>query len=153
MNERISPEEREEFQNELTELREAQRTIERLEAQSEALSNSIEEIKSTMETLEGLEDAETGSEILVPIGSGSFVPAEIKKPNKILSNLGSDLVAERSPKEVTKLLKKRKKDYENSKEQAQEKIEELSDRIEELRPKLQSYMARAQAESEEMSSE
>lgn len=149
----ISDEERDEFQQELTELRDAQRTIERLEAQSEALSNSIEETESTMETLEGLEDAEAGSEILVPIGSGSYIPAEIKEPDRILSDLGSDLVAERSPKEVTKLLKKRKKDYEDSKEQAQEKIEELSDRIEELRPKLQSYMARAQAESEGRSSE
>ena len=149
MDEQITDEERKEFQQELAELREAQNTVERLEGQTEALSSRIEEIESTLETLDGLDDAESGSEILVPIGSGSFIPAEIKDPDRVLSNLGAELVAERPPKEVKKLLNKRKKDFENSREQAEEKIEELEDRIEELRPKMQKFMARAQAEQEQ----
>ncbi len=146
MNEKITDEERDEFQQELAELREAQRSIERLEGQTEALSSRLQEIESTLETLDGLEDAESGSEILVPIGSGSFIPAEIRDPNRVLSNLGADLIAERPPKDVTRILNKRKKDFEKSLEQVENRIEELTDKIEELRPKMQQFMARAQAE-------
>ncbi len=141
---------REDLQGVISEIRQAQQNMETLEGQVEVLTSSIEETESTLETLEGLEDAEAGSEILVPIGAGSYVQAEIKDPDKVLSNLGADLVAERTPEEVTKLIEKRKKDLEDSLEEAENKIEELEDRIEELRPKAQQMMARAQAESEEL---
>lgn len=146
--EKETPEEneQEEFQQIATELREAQQRIEALERQTEVINNSINEIENTTETVKGMEEMKSGTEILVPIGSGSYVTAEVKNPDRILSNLGADLVAERKPEEVTKLLEKQKKDFENSLQQTQEKIEELKDKIEELRPKAQELMAKAQGE-------
>ncbi len=121
------------LQQMMTEIREAQQNIETLENQIEVINNSIAEIESTEETLEGIENIEPGTEILVPIGSGSYIPAEIKDPDKVLTELGADLVAERPPKKVTKLVEKEKNDLEDSLEKAQDRIEDLEDKIEELK--------------------
>ncbi len=125
MEEEAPGEKQEKAQQVVGELREAQQNVENLQTQSKILSNSIEEIKTTIETVEGLEDVEPGTEILVPIGSDSYIPAEIKSTESVLSNLGADLVAEQSPKEVTKLLEKQEKDFEESLEKIQDRIEEL----------------------------
>lgn len=140
---------KENIQQIVTELRQSQQEVENLQSQVEILSSSLEEVEVSIETVEGIEDFESGQEILVPIGSGSYVPAEIKDPERILSELGADLVAEKNPEEVKKLLEKRKSDFEDSLEQTRERMEELREKIEELRPKAQRLMAQAQAAQEE----
>lgn len=144
-------ESQEDIQRVINEIRQAQQNVEILEGQIGVISSSIEEIESTIETLENLEEADPDSEILVPIGAGSYLPAKIEDPDKVLSNLGADLVAERTPGKVTKMIEKRKKDLESSLDEARNRKEELEDRIDELRPQAQQMMARAQAESEEVS--
>lgn len=150
--EKESPQgDQEEFRRVLADLREAQSQIESLQAQTEVLSDQMQEIENTMETLEGMEEVEEGTEILVPIGSGSYIPAEVKDPNKILSDIGAGLVAERTPKKVMDLVERWKSDLEESQERIQERIEELNEKVEELRPKAQQLLARRQAGGEEIS--
>ncbi len=131
----------EEFRRVVSELRQTQQNIEALQERIEMIKTSIEEIEKTKETLEGLDDVESDTEIMVPIGSGVFVPAEIKNPENVLSEIGADLVAERAPEEVIKMLDKRKSDLKDSREEAEEKVEELEDKVEELRPKAQQLMS------------
>lgn len=141
-------ESQEDIQQIVGELREAQQNIEVLQSQKEVIQNSINEIESTKETLEGIEDVEPGTELLVPIGSGSYLPVEVQNPDRILSELGADLVAERPPEEVSKLIDKQKNDLEDSLETTEDKIEELTDKIEELRPKAQEMIAKSRSENE-----
>lgn len=144
MEEERSQKNQQEFQRILTELRGTQQNIESLQAQAEVLSNSIEETEVTLETIEGTKNAEEGKEILVPIGSDTYIPAEIKNPDKVLSNIGVDLVSERGPEEVMKLLNKQKKDFEESLEKIRNRIEELNEKIEDLRPEAQKLMQKSQ---------
>ncbi|KXB06910.1 hypothetical protein AKJ51_02520 [candidate division MSBL1 archaeon SCGC-AAA382A20] len=145
----------EELQQVVGELREAQQNVEILQSQSEELKNSINEIESTKETLEGIEEVEAGTELLVPLGSGSYLPVEAHKPDKVLMDLGADLVAERSPEKVSELIDKQKKDIEGSLEEIQNRIKKLNEKIEELRPKAQELIEEAQSgqqtESEQIS--
>lgn len=126
------------------ELRQAQQNVEKLQSQKEILTNSIEELENTMETVDKLENVEEGTEILVPIGAGSYVTAEIKQTDKILCDLGAELTAEKGHSETKKLLEKRKSELEDSLEENEQKIEDLNDRISELRPKAQKMMAQDQ---------
>ncbi|GEM_PF-2846913 len=144
----MAEESQEEIQQIIGELREAQQNVEILQSQKEVIQNSIKEIESTKETLEGIMDVEPGTELLVPIGSGSYLPVEIKDTKKILSELGADLVAERPPEEVSKLIDKQKNDLEDSLETIQDKIGELNDKIGDLRPKAQEMIAKSRSENE-----
>lgn len=149
MKENESQEDQQEVQRVVAELREAQQNVESLQSHIEMLSSLIGEVESTRETVDGLEDVEPGTEILVPLGSGTYVTAEIKSTDKLLSELGADLVAERSSNGVNKLLKKQKKDFENSLEQAQNKLKELTEKIEDLRPRAQKLLAESRGTREE----
>lgn len=140
--------EQQEFQRIASEIREVQQNIETLQSQSELLSDSIEEVENTIETVEGMEDVESGTEILVPIGSDTYMPAEIKSTDRFLSSLGADLVAERKPQEVIKLLNKQKKDFEDSLDRIEDRIEELNEEIEDLREKGQKLMSESQQSEE-----
>ncbi len=151
-DEEETPQEKQQkLQQMMGQIREAQQNIEALESQIEVINNSINEVESTEETLDGIENIDPGTEILVPIGSGSYIPAEIKDPERILTELGADLVAERPPKKVIKLVEKQKKDLEDSLEEAKERIEDLEDKIEELRPQAQQLMAEVRSGSGEAS--
>lgn len=141
MEEKESQDDQQEVQRVVTELREAQQNVESLQSHIEMLSSLISEVENTRETVDGLEDVDPGTEILVPLGSGTYITAEIKSTDKILSELGADLVAERSSDGVNKLLKKQKKDFENSIEQARDKLKELTKKIEDLRPRAQKLLA------------
>ncbi len=136
----------EELQKMMSEIRESQQNIEALEKQIEVINSSIKEVESTEETLEGIEDIESGSEILVPIGSGSYIPAVIKDTEKVLTELGADLVAESPPEKVIDLVGKRRKDLEESLEEAQERIDELKSNIEKMRPEAQKLMTEVESE-------
>lgn len=149
MKENESQDDQQEVQRVVAELREAQQNVESLQSHIEMLSSLIGEVESTRETVDGLEDVEPGTEILVPLGSGTYVTAEIKSTDKLLSELGADLVAERSSNGVNKLLKKQKKDFENSLEQAQNKLKELTEKIEDLRPRAQKLLAESRGTREE----
>lgn len=143
------PEEGQEgFQRVVAELRQAQQRIENLEKQAEMLKNTMEEIENTKETLDGLKDISPGTEILVPIGAGSYIPAEVKDPDKVLSDLGAEIVAEKNPEDTKNYLENERKDFEKSIEKTEERIEELGEKVEELRPKAQKLMAQAQAGQE-----
>lgn len=144
MEEENSQEKQQEFQRMVTELRESQQDVESLQNQIEILSSSINEIENTIETVGSMENVELGTEILVPIGSGTYITAELKDANRLLSDIGAQLVAERKPEEVVKLLKKEKKDFEESLDRAQNRLKELNEKIEDLRPKVQQLMISAQ---------
>ncbi|MBS3815400.1 MAG: prefoldin subunit alpha [Hadesarchaea archaeon] len=138
----------------MMELRELQQKVQNLQEQINFLSNTVEEIENTIETIEGMKDIETETDILVPIGSESYLRAKLVETDKVLSGLGADLVAERDPDNAIDTLEKQKKEFNKSIEQAEEELENSKDRIEELRPKAQELMGGGQRrEREEAGSE
>ena len=140
----------EELQRVVSELRGAQQNVERLQNQINLLEDSIEEVEATIETIEGVKEFESGSRILVPIGAGSYIVAEVQNPDKILTDLGAELVAERKPDEAIESHEKQKTDLQTSLENTKDRLEELNEKIEDLRPKAQQLMGQSQAEREEL---
>jgi len=145
--EKTPQQKQEELQKMVSEIRGSQQNIEALEKQIEVIKSSINEVESTEETLEGIEEIESGAEILVPIGSGSYLPAVVQDTDKVLTELGADLVAESPPKKVIDIVEKRKSDLEESLEEAQERIDDLKSNIEEIRPEAQKLMAEVESEN------
>lgn len=139
----LSREERQELQRVATELEQAQQTSEKLERRIDLLSMSKSEIERATETVQGVNKLDAETEILVPIGSDSFIKAKLTRPDKVLSGLGGDLVAELEYEEAVEMLGKRREEVEKSIEETEKKLQKISDRIEELKPRAEQLVAKA----------
>ncbi|KXB02599.1 hypothetical protein AKJ45_02700 [candidate division MSBL1 archaeon SCGC-AAA261F19] len=139
----LSREERQELQRVAIELEQAQQTSEKLERRIDLLSMSKSEIERATETVQGVNKLDAETEILVPIGSDSFIKAKLTRPDKVLSGLGGDLVAELGYEEAVEMLGKRRGEVEKSIEETEKKLQKISERIEGLKPRAEQLVAKA----------
>lgn len=147
-----SENERRELQRILLDLRESQQTAQNLQTQITLLSNTIEEVDDTTETIRGIKKLDSKTDVLVPIGSNSFLRAKLIENDKVLSGLGAELVAERDPDKAIEVLEEQKKEFSESIRRAREELEKLSDHIEELRPRAEELLAKVEGEKKEAGS-
>ena len=70
--------------------------IESLANQSQIIQAMIEEYNRTKITLDKISNVEDGTEVLVSIGGGAFVNANIKDTKKIVYNIGAEVMVEKT---------------------------------------------------------
>jgi prefoldin alpha subunit len=87
------------------------------QAQAEVIVRQIGLTQMTMEGLdralravETMQQAEEGQEMLVPIGSGSFIHARLASKESVVLNVGASVNIEKSPAEALETLKSRKEE-------------------------------------------
>jgi prefoldin alpha subunit len=69
---------------------------------------TAEELEKASSTSDALSKAEVGQEILVPIGSGSFIHATLASKEKVVLNVGAGVSIEKDAAEAREILKARK---------------------------------------------
>ncbi|MEM1537553.1 MAG: prefoldin subunit alpha [Candidatus Nezhaarchaeales archaeon] len=89
-------------------------------------SSSLEEVKRRGKD----------AEILIPIGSLSYVKAKVVDADRVLVGLGSNVVIERSIEEARKYFEERSKDLERAVTELQRQIASVQSRLNELEPKI-----------------
>ncbi len=104
------------------------------------------QIDSTLKALEVAGSAEGDKEILLPIGSDSFIRAKITDRKNAIVGIGSGVAVKKSFKEAIAALNSRKKDLEESRKQRYESLEKLLTAAQEITPKLQEIVRQAQKE-------
>jgi len=83
-----------------------------------------------------METAEEGNEMLVPIGSGSFIHAKLASKEKVVLNVGAGINIEKTPAEAKESLKARKAEVmEGSK-----KLNEMLGKIDQEMQRIQAIM-------------
>ena len=97
------------------EIRRLVATYQQYQAQAEALARQISLTQLTLEGLdramnavEAMDTAEVGQEMLVPIGSGSFIHAKLASKEKIVLNVGAGVSIEKTAAEAKEILAIRK---------------------------------------------
>jgi prefoldin alpha subunit len=87
------------------------------QAQAEVIMRQIGLTQMTMEGLdralravETMQQADEGQEMLVPIGSGSFIHARLASKESVVLNVGASVNIEKSPAEALETLKSRKEE-------------------------------------------
>jgi len=94
-------------------------------------------------TLEGLKDVKKGDEILVPMGGGSYLKAEVTDTEKVIAGIGAGIAAEK-PVSEAKLdvanrieeLKKTRSALENQFAQFLERMQAIREEIEKISSKM-----------------
>ena len=88
------------------------------------------------ESLEGVERAEPGSELLLPLGGETFVRGSIVRDAPVLIGVGSGIVVEMDRPKVTELLAQRLKRIDEALREIEGQMTTLDDRIQILSRRL-----------------
>jgi prefoldin alpha subunit len=124
---------------------------EMLRTQAEALGQNLElvnqhisEFKRTLESLAEIEKLGEGNEILVPIGVGSFVKAEIKDTSSVILSLGADVAARKSISDAKADLEARVKELEKVREEHSSRLAEVMKNLEAIAPVVEQIISAMQ---------
>ena len=144
--EKLTDEERKKQQRILSELNAHQATAEALRRHISLLTSSLSELSMTIEAIKAIKGLKPGTDILVPMGSDSFITAKLTTAEKVIIGLGADISAERSSEDALKVLEARRTELEQALGQAREELGKLGERMEALRPEAELILEKAQKE-------
>jgi prefoldin alpha subunit len=115
-------------------------------SQLELMENGRMEALAAIEALQGLLEA-ADSTVLLQIGGGASVRAKVLETDKILLNIGSDVIVERTNKDAVEFLKDRVTEMEASEKKVAETLEKLRAQINEIAKRIeQGYQQAVAAE-------
>ncbi len=127
----------------------ARAQLDALARQDEILRVSLEESARARETMVRYQEAPVGTEILVPIGSNSFVFASLADSERCIVGIGSEVALEDTMDKAIKRLDNRIKQLQEIQEDLVRRIGEAEDRLNQYSLAVQQAYAEAQAEGGE----
>ncbi len=144
--EKLTRGETERLQSILGELRDHEATVEVLRRQISLLASSISELSMTVEAIKTIKGLKPGTEIMVPLGSDSFVTAKLALTEKVITGLGAEVAAQRSATDAIVVLQDRRAELEQALSRTREELGKLSERIETLRPEAEQLLEKVKRE-------
>jgi len=116
--------------------------LNQLDMQSQYLQAALMDYNKAKLTLEQLKKTDKDVEMLMPIGGGAFIDASAKKTSKVLVDIGSGLVAEKTYDDAIKKIEQRIKNLEKTQERLAQMIEQYQAEATELSQKAQSMIGK-----------
>jgi prefoldin alpha subunit len=101
-----------------------------LQQQLGALQAAIADIRGALETLRSLDKATQG--IMVPLGAGAMMKAKLVNEGKVLIDIGSGFIAEKTIPEGLAVLEDRLKRTEEAGERTQKAVAQLAEHLSEI---------------------
>ncbi|MCW3980838.1 MAG: prefoldin subunit alpha [Candidatus Bathyarchaeota archaeon] len=126
----------EDFRRMLTELRLLESTGNALQDRINMIRAAITELAFAFSTIEGLEKEKKGTPLLVPIGGGSFIKAEVATTQTMVVGIGAGVSVEKTRIEAKQILEKRSADLEKSRASLEQQLGQVLDRMRENRQQL-----------------
>jgi prefoldin alpha subunit len=105
------------------------------------------EATAAIETLKSVGASAVEEEVLLQLGGGASVRAKIVEPQKVLLNIGSDVVVERSNPEAIGYLQDRITEMEASGKKVAETIDRIRTQMNEIARRIEAGYQQAQAAS------
>ncbi|MFH1403170.1 MAG: prefoldin subunit alpha [Candidatus Altiarchaeota archaeon] len=133
------------MQSIMLQLESGKRQLEAMTRQGQLIESAIAEINSTIEALDAIKETEEGTELLVSIGSGSFIKVSLKDNEKVIVGVGAGVSLEKKLPESLKTLNSRKDELRKSLEKISKSAAELTGRIEELNMVAQAVIRDSQS--------
>jgi len=146
--ERLTNEEQERLQRLLAQLSDNEAAVDALRQHISALVASLTELSMTIGAIKKIKELKPDTEILVPIGSDSFISAKITRSDKVTTGLGANVAAERTADDAITLLEGRTAELEQAVGQAREELGRLEEGIEALRPEAEKLLKKGREGSE-----
>ena len=103
------------LQKKYQELQTLDQHMKKLNDELTTLENKTTEIESIKQSLEELKKTTKDDEILVPVSNGIFLKAKIQDKEKLLVNVGSDTIVQKTIEETKELVSEQQKELEKYK--------------------------------------
>ena len=114
-------------------------------SQLELMENGRMEALAAVEALQGISDADDNT-VLLQIGGGASLRVRVLEPDKVLLNIGAEVIVERTNKDAVEFLKDRITEMEASEKKVVEALERLHSQMNEINKRLeQGYQQAVQA--------
>lgn len=130
------PNDEETFRRLLTELRLLEGTAEALQNRISLVNAAATELAFASATVDGLEGERKGAALLVPIGGGSFIKAQVATTETLIVGMGAGVSVEKSRVESKQILEKRIGELRNSMNTLQQQLNQVLERIRTNREQL-----------------
>ena len=115
-----------------------------LETQNQYVQAAIAEYNRAKITLEQLNNADGGDEILIPIGGSAFVDAKVKSTSKVLFDIGGGLVTEKKSEDAIKNIDKRIEELQKTQEKLGDMLQNFQNETNDAYAKAQKLMQEQQ---------
>ena len=127
--------------NLIAEVRMLESTYNDLSSRQSLLERILIETRSSLDTIKGL-SASSSEEVLVPVGGGILLRASPPKTDKVLLNIGANVVVERTKDVATKFMDARAGDLEENITAIASQRNQIAQRLESDQRALQSLLSR-----------
>ena len=125
------------------ELRVLEGTYNDLTARQNLLERALLENRAALDALKGL-TTDQSSEVLMQIGGGAMLRAQPPSADRVLVNIGANVVIEKSREEAAALLEGRSREMETSVVSLINQRNQIAERLEADRQLLQNLLAQSQ---------
>jgi prefoldin alpha subunit len=126
----------EEVRELLTEIRLLEGSARILQSRIDVISAALSETLTAIQTLEGAKGKPEGTELLLPIGSGSFIRSKIANPDAIMIGVGAGIIVEKSVDDSIKDLRLRSSDLDRARTTVNQQLGQVVNQAEDYRARL-----------------
>ena len=78
--------------------------LQQYQMQKSQMMLNIQELVSAKATLEGLKSAKKGSDIMIPIGGGTFIKGKIEDASAVVTSVGADVAVTKEIEDAEKFI-------------------------------------------------
>ena len=130
------------FRRLLTELRLLEGTAEALQNRVNLINAAMTELAFASATIEGLEKEKKGTALLVPIGGGSFIKAEVATTETMVVGMGAAVSVEKPRDEAKQIIEKRLKGLQGSMNALQQQLSQVMEQMRKHKQQLDDISVR-----------
>ena len=134
--------EEEELRKLSVQLRLLEQTAETLQSRISMLNAAKTDLTYANMTLEGIEKEKADAELLVPIGSSSYIKAKLANADAVIVGMGAGVSVEKTLPEAKAIVKERLEELKKTMTSAQQQFAQVAQRINSGRNQLQNLLTR-----------
>jgi prefoldin alpha subunit len=122
-------------------LRYFEQTAETLQQRLSMLNAALSDLSYANMTLEGIEKEKENSEMLVPIGGGSYINVKLANSEKVIVGMGAGVSIEKTLPEAKSIVKERIEELQKTQVSAQQQLSQIAERINQDRNRMESLLS------------
>lgn len=129
-----------ELQKKYFEIQKKEQQIKQSQEQLANIANHIQELQKIETTLDEIEKTKSGTELLVPLGSGIFAKANLKDNKNLLVGVGAKVHVSKNLDETKKIINKQLKNMEDLALEVEHKLHETSLEVQNFQTEIMKTM-------------
>ena len=133
------------LQGKLIELEYLKAQADGIQQQLKMVSESLAELNSAGSALDVLSKLKAGDDLLVPVGSGTFVKAKLASSGTVISGIGAGVLAEKTMDETKKSIDEQIEKLTTAAEQMRDALEKMGAHMQSSALEVQQALAKEKA--------